>query len=559
MVDDNATSRNILQDMLQSFSFEVTLAASGEEGLSELQQVDADQPYELVLMDWKMPGMDGIEASRQIKSSKTLSRIPAIILVTAYGREEIMRQSEEIGLDGFLIKPIGPSVLFDTIMHAFGEGKAVATRITEKNEEIEDLKNIRGARILLVEDNEINQQVAREILQGAGFVVTVANDGREGFEAARDNQFDVILMDIQMPVMDGYTATRKIREWEASLKAESSKLEGNELEALSASSLKSPESSIQDPASSIQQPAASDQKPVPSDQQPAASGQSPVPIIAMTAHAMTGDEQKSIQAGMNGHVTKPIDPAQLFAELLKWIRPDAASISPAGPEGLETTDPQPEPVPAEQNEDELPDSLPGFNLAAGLSRLMGNKRLYRKLLLDFGVKYGTFGSEIRRALDADDFDTAHSLVHNIKGLAGNLEATELQASSVVLEKLVKGKTAATTSAEELNKAMLKLEKTLEQALDAVHSLAPAAEEQSHAGSEGREDVKASIPPEQLKALVTSISEAAEMGDVTQIESIAGELKSETAALIPICERLIQMAQDFDFDGIQQFLLELDGL
>jgi CheY-like chemotaxis protein len=203
---------------LESFSFEVSLAASGEEGLEEIQKADTDQPYELVLMDWKMPGMDGLEASERIKNHQTLSKIPAIILVTAYGREEIMRQAEQIRLDGFLIKPIGPSVLFDTITHAFGEGITRTPRISGRNEEIEDLKDIQGAQVLLVEDNEINQQVAKEILAGAGLNVTVANDGQEAVNAVKDSYYDAVLMDIQMPVMDGYEATRRIRKWEGGLR-----------------------------------------------------------------------------------------------------------------------------------------------------------------------------------------------------------------------------------------------------------------------------------------------------------------------------------------------------
>jgi len=166
-------------------------------------------------MGWKMPRIDGLEASEHIKNHQTLlGKIPAIILVTAYDREEIMQQAEQIGLDGFLIKPIGPSVLFDTIMHAFGEGIPQSSRVAEKNKEIEDLKDIQGAQVLLVEDNEINQQVALEILQGAGLNVTVVNDGQEAVNAVKDNDYDVVLMDIQMPVMDGYAATRRIRKWE---------------------------------------------------------------------------------------------------------------------------------------------------------------------------------------------------------------------------------------------------------------------------------------------------------------------------------------------------------
>ena len=207
VVDDSDTSRNILQDILESFSFEVTLAASGEDGLEEIERADKDKPFELVIMDWKMPGMDGIETSERIKKHNKLSKIPVVILVTAYGREEIMQQAEQIGLDGFLIKPIGSSVLFDTIMQAFGEKIAKTPRMLDGKGKPEDLKDIQGAQVLLVEDNEINQQVAMEILQDAGLIVTVANDGRQGLDAAKKNQYDAILMDIQMPVMDGYTAS----------------------------------------------------------------------------------------------------------------------------------------------------------------------------------------------------------------------------------------------------------------------------------------------------------------------------------------------------------------
>jgi len=229
VVDDNATSRNILQDMLESFSLTVTLAASGEEGLAEIERADRDKPFALVIMDWKMPGLDGIETSERIKNHRKLSNIPAIILVTAYGREEIMQRAEQIGLEGFLIKPVSPSVLFDTILQAFGEEAPKAFRISEKSQVNEYSKDIRGARVLLVEDNEINQQVAQEILIGGGLIVTVANDGQEGVETAMQNHFDAILMDIQMPVMDGYAATRRIRKWEEMLKAQGSKQEEEKL------------------------------------------------------------------------------------------------------------------------------------------------------------------------------------------------------------------------------------------------------------------------------------------------------------------------------------------
>ena len=175
--------------MLESFSFEVSLAASGKEGITELEVASKDKPFELVIMDWKMPGMDGIEASKRIKNHKDLSKIPPIILVTAYGREEVMQQAEQVGLEGFLIKPISPSMLFDAIMQAFGEAVPESSRVAQRHEqEAEALKHIQGARVLLVEDNEINQQVAKEILEGAGLIVALATNGQEAVNAVKENE-----------------------------------------------------------------------------------------------------------------------------------------------------------------------------------------------------------------------------------------------------------------------------------------------------------------------------------------------------------------------------------
>jgi two-component system sensor histidine kinase/response regulator len=493
VVDDNATSRNILQEMLESFTFEVTVAASGPEGIAELENAKVDKPFELVVMDWKMPGMDGIEASRQIKDHEGLSKIPAIILVTAYGREEIMQQAEEVELDGFLLKPVNPSMLFDTIIQAFGEAVPETSRIAQKSEqETEASEHIRGANVLLVEDNEINQQVAKEILEGAGLNVALAADGQEGVNAVKESNYDVVLMDVQMPVMDGYTATREIRK----------------------------DKQFKD-----------------------------LPIIAMTAHAMAGDEDKSLKAGMNGHVTKPIDPDQLFSTLQKWVKPVAAQAAVQKPPVHEAS---PEPDQTVPHEDELPETLPGFDLEAGLKRLQGNRRLYRKLLVDFGANYTETAAEIRKTLDANDFDQAHSLVHNIKGLAGNLEATDLQAAAVEMEKLVKGQTAKASSNKDIKQRFKELENALDQALNAVRTLVSLDENKTTASSG---ETIASVPPELIKKVTEKIKAAVEMGDVMKIKSIAEELKSKSDAVAPFCDELVRLAEDFDFDGIQRFMLE----
>ncbi len=267
LVDDSITAQTILREMLESMGFVVSVVGSGEEALVELDRsISEGQPYKLLIMDWKMPGINGIETSRRIRANTGLSPTPAIIMVTAYGREDIMQQAENMGLEGFLVKPVNASILVDTIMGIF-EKKIAKHPIRQKPDipYLLALQKIRGAKILLAEDNEINQQVAREILENAGLNVTMASDGLEAVESVKKNKYDAILMDIQMPVMDGYTATRIIRNLKSEIRN--------------------------------------------------------MPIIAITAHAMSGDEEKSLEVGMNDHVTKPIDDKELFTALIKWIEP----------------------------------------------------------------------------------------------------------------------------------------------------------------------------------------------------------------------------------------------
>ncbi|MBW2436906.1 MAG: response regulator, partial [Deltaproteobacteria bacterium] len=489
-------------DLLESFTFEVTVAASGPEGIAALESADKNKPFELVLMDWKMPGMDGIDASKRIKNHRRLSKIPAIVMVTAYGREEVMQQAEAVGLEGFLLKPVSPSMLFDATMQAFGEAVPEISRVAQRKEqEAEALENIQGARVLLVEDNEINQQVAKEILEGAGLNIILANNGQEAVNAVKENKYDAVLMDVQMPVMDGYTATRKIREWEGGMRPAEGR-RGNE-------------------------------------------GNDPIPIIAMTAHAMAGDEDKSLQAGMKGHVTKPIDPNQLFAALQKWIKPSEKRVKAQQPEVAAE---QIELDKAVQAEDELPEFLPGFDLADGLKRLQGNKKLYRKLLLNFGADYDTVANDIHKALEAEDFDHAHSLVHNLKGLAGNLAASDLQAAAVNLEKLVKGADKKAPASEQLDLRFAELVAALDQALHSVKSLGISAEKNiSNLTDEELADIPAGLSQDIAKRIRT----AAEMGDVMALNAIAEEIKAQSDSCEPLSKQIVQMAEDFDLDGIQK--------
>jgi two-component system sensor histidine kinase/response regulator len=199
--------------------------------------------------------------------------------------------------------------------------------------------------------------------------------------------------------------------------------------------------------------------------------------------------------------------------------------------------------------------LPGFDLSDGLKRLRGKKKLYRKLLLDFASDYCGSANDIRIALEAKDFERAHSLVHNLKGLAGNLAASGLQASAVNLEKLVKGVEKKTPPSRELNLRLMELENALNQALESVQSLGVSAEEKVCKLSD---EEMAAIPSELAQDIAKRIRDAAEMGDVTTLNAIAAEIKTHSDSCVPLSKQIVQLAQDFDLEGIQKLAVALNA-
>ena len=486
VVDDNATSRLILQEILESFTFEVTQAASGEEGLAEIEKAPPDHPFELVIMDWKMPGMDGIEASRIIKTHPRLSKIPAIIMVTNYGREEIMGQAENAGLDGFLIKPVSPSVLFDAIMQAFGEdvpGRAPAPQ-REVAAEGGVQQTIQGARVLLVEDNEINQQVAMEILAGAGVEVSLANNGREAVKAVSENDYDAVLMDVQMPVMDGYEATRVIRL---------------------------------DPR------------------------HHDLPIIAMTAHAMAGDKAKSLAAGMNDHVTKPIDPDELYRTLGQYISRPAtlAEAGPADEEAASTIIPE--------EAEELPE-LDGIDVAAGLKRLLGNKKTYLRILRQFGKESQGAAETIQEYASQGKDKEAAMLAHTLKGAAGNIGAAALQEAAAALEAWFKegGQGLPEPAYGDFSRELGRVLRSLQ-----------ALQEVKPPGLAAGGDQPASLPPELAREVAQRLRDAVEAGDVTELADVAAALTARTDSAAGYGEEIQRLTQEFDFEGLLQLASRLE--
>lgn len=265
VVDDNKSSREILSTMLASMGMMVDQAGSGETALAMLEDAADTENYKLVLMDWQMPGMDGIETTRAIQNNLELQELPTVIMVTAYGREDAQQAAEGVKIQDFLTKPVTPSTLLDSIMLAMGKSVVRKEHDHGREREFEtSIARLSGARILLVEDNEMNQEVAVEFLTRYPITVDIACNGQQALEKLEANTYDGVLMDCQMPVMDGYEATRQIR--------------------------------LQEKYADL-------------------------PVIAMTANAMVGDREKVLDAGMNDHIAKPININNMFATMAKWITP----------------------------------------------------------------------------------------------------------------------------------------------------------------------------------------------------------------------------------------------
>lgn len=257
VVDDNSMARVVLEEYLELFSCQAELVSSGYEAISQI-----DSSFDLVILDWKMPGMDGLETWRCIVD-KLQDDLPKAIIVSAYDKEKIEEESLQLGIEDILLKPITESSLYDSIVRIFGNMSLIDELQEEHGIEIQGLDEIRGARLLIVEDNEINQQVAKETLESEGFLIDLADNGKIAVDKVMANDYAGVLMDLQMPVLDGYQATKQIR----------TKI-----------------------------------------------GQA-LPIIALSADALKKTEKRVLAYGMNDFVTKPIDFEHLLDTLVKWIAP----------------------------------------------------------------------------------------------------------------------------------------------------------------------------------------------------------------------------------------------
>lgn len=380
VVDDNDSSRDILVQMLACWSIDSLSAATAEEGLALCQQQD----FDLILMDWQLPGMNGLNACEHIieQHREDDEKPPLILMITAYDRSELSEKAKAIGVPGVLTKPITPSQLADTIAAAAHlEDSIYIDTQPDTRSQNDSIPNLAGLKVLLVEDNDINQLLARELLERAQIEVHVCSDGRAGVYALQQQQFDLVLMDLQMPIMDGFTATAKIRE-DASIKH--------------------------------------------------------TPIIAMTAHAMTGQRETCLQAGMNDYLAKPVEPRLLYSCLERWAlkhNRQPALNSQSMPTTIEP--PTAEPFDTKQrvysDSNQLPSHLPGLNIQQGLHLAANNQDLYLNIASRFAESYVDGILPLMEALEANDTATAQGWLHTIKGLSGNLGASALQAASKKLE------------------------------------------------------------------------------------------------------------------------------
>ena len=386
VVDDNASAREIFHSMLSAMQFNAVCAENGQRALELEARARAEgQPFSVILMDWQMPGMSGVEAAQAIQQQASDSGVepPSIIMVTAYNRDALVDELRDIPVGATLNKPVSASTLLDSIAGVFGTDLRSCRRVRMQEDYQAAAHALRGAWLLLVEDNDVNQEVAQQILGDAGVRVDVASNGAMALAKIAVNDYDGVLMDCQMPVMDGYDATRELRK---------------------------------DPRHAA------------------------LPVIAMTANAMVGDKEKCLAAGMNDFIAKPIDVAQLFQTLARWVK---------------AKNPMVVEMPVVVEDDTLP-AIPGLRMDAALSRVGGNTKLMRKLLARFVETQMEVMQRIENAIESNDLAAATREAHTVKGLAGNIGATAMaDAAARVEQMLAQGEIAGreealTTMGVELN-------------------------------------------------------------------------------------------------------------
>ncbi len=368
-IDDNATNRLILTKMIEGAGGQIETASSGPDGLELLQFARmAGKPFDILLLDMQMPDMDGEQVARSIFENPEL-RSTRIIILTSMGQRGDAARLQTLGCAGYLLKPVKQQMLFDTLRSVLAHKEVEMPRLVTKH--IISEQKRQGLRILLAEDNPINQKLAVILLQKAGFSVDAVETGKEAIEKVQTQTYNAVLMDVQMPEMDGFEATQIIRAWE-----------GQERH---------------------------------------------IPIIAMTAHALAGDRERCLQAGMDDYVTKPLSPQALFDVLDQWLQADVASLAKA------VIATPPFPAPADETDVlELP-----MDIDAALPRFYNDMDFFREMCGDLVAHLPDRLSQMEAALQSNDGNTLYRLAHNLKGVSANFNAGPLTSLAAQLEALGK--------------------------------------------------------------------------------------------------------------------------
>ena len=471
LMDANPKTLKNLEAQLKSLSFKVSCQTSCSLGIEAIDSaVFNKSPFELVVMDYR--NCREVRARGDAPIWETLSRleVPAIVLVAVNDLIEAEQALGDIAMAGILAKPVTPSSLFNAIVDAFGyRSLRVGGSPERSSQKPVGMSGVRGKHVLLAEDNAMNQQVATELLEQVEINVTIAQDGKKALDLVRQRRFDMVLMDIQMPRMDGITATGKIRELGEAYKN--------------------------------------------------------LPIIAMTANAMVGDREKSLDAGMDDHISKPVNPEKLYACLNRWIG--------SGPiEEHEIHVPQrtaPDPA--------LEDKLPGFDTQAALKQVGGNLSLLGSLIKEFADTYADVVDRIKKSVKKGQRETAIREAHTAKGLSATIGATALHQAFKGVEH------ALQEDSPDLGPMLKILDENMARDIAVISNALPLT-------PPNKAQVKSQAkPPLDKTALFKKIGALAELirvNDMSSEESFTG-MKDELAALFPgIADNLGRAIASLDF-------------
>jgi CheY-like chemotaxis protein len=380
VVDDHAEARLVLREMLMELGMKIVTAESGNEALTLIQDADSKgNPFEIVFIDWYMPEMDGLETARHLHQLP-LAHPPNILLVTAY---ESQLQPQAVAAAGFaavLTKPVTYSTLVDTLIDTLrtaDDPPSGASKPLPSQAETHLRRDYAGSRVLLVEDNPINQEVALSLLREVGMQADLAGDGQEALDLARESHYDLILMDMQMPVMDGLEATRLIR---------------------------------------------------------ALPGYAATPILALTANAFGDDREKCLAVGMNDHISKPVNPEVLFDKLLHWLPHRKPESSAPQVEAV------PDKTAGGDALLDALRGIPDLDAASGLHNLNHHVAAYGRLLRLFAESHADDAEQVRSKLAAGARADARGIAHSLKGAAANLGLTAVRECAADIEAALRDET-----------------------------------------------------------------------------------------------------------------------